>query len=156
MTEIVERSSNPSFLRTTVFRKSDGIDINLAELRISAYDLRERFTATSTLLGTSSVSMADLKKTGRTRLKLSSPNPDGRTAGFVSLTTWGFDIMKIPASTDSTPLHSVSTKLYSVQNVPNANEGSNFEGSIKTSCDETRQTVKMSQTVKEVLRAAQM
>ena len=144
MTEIVERSSNPSFLRTTVFRKSDGIDVNLAELRISAYDLRERFTATSTLLGTSNVSMADLKKTGRIRLKLSSPNPDGRTAGFVSLNSWGFDVMKIPASTDSTPLHLASTKPCSVQNVPIANEISRIEGSIKTSCDETMQTVKMS------------
>lgn len=41
---------------------------------------------------------------GRTRLKLNSPNPDGRTAGFVTLTTKSFE-SKIPGSTDSTPVH---------------------------------------------------
>ena len=57
--------------------------------------------------------------TGRTRLKLSSPNPDGRTAGFVTLNCWTFDITKIAGSTDSTPLHSASYQEAQVQKVSN-------------------------------------
>ncbi len=37
-------------------------------------------------------------------MKLNSPNPDGRTAGFVTLATKSFE-SKIPGSTDSTPVH---------------------------------------------------
>ena len=44
---------------------------------------------------------------GRIRLKLESPNPDGRTAGFVTLTSRTFD-PKLPGSTDSTPVHKPS------------------------------------------------
>ena len=69
-----------------------------------AYDMRERYTSTSTLLGTAQTNMAEQKNGERIRLKLESPNPDGRTAGFVTITSWIFDL-KIPASTDSTPVH---------------------------------------------------
>jgi hypothetical protein len=55
--------------------------------------------------------------TERTRLKLSSPNPDGRTAGFVTLNTWVFDNIKIPGSTDSTPLHTASFNQFQKQKV---------------------------------------
>ena len=48
---------------------------------------------------------------GRSRLKLESPNPDGRTAGFVTLNCWTFDNTKFAGSTDSTPLHSASHKV---------------------------------------------
>ena len=54
---------------------------------------------------------------GRTRLKLSSPNPDGRTAGFVTLNTWGFDDSNFSGSTDSTPLHTASFKKLQNQKV---------------------------------------
>ena len=60
-----QRSSNPIFLRTTVFRESDGVDERQTEIKIAAYDLRERFTSTSTLLGTSTVFMDELKKAGK-------------------------------------------------------------------------------------------
>ena len=66
--------------------------------------MRERYTSTSTLLGTAQTNMAEQKNGERIRLKLESPNPDGRTAGFVTITSWIFDL-KIPASTDSTPVH---------------------------------------------------
>ena len=49
-------------------------------------------------------SMSEQKHGERIRLKLESPNPDGRTAGFITINTWMFDL-KIPASTDSTPVH---------------------------------------------------
>ena len=71
---------------------------------IRTSDMRERYTSTSTLLGTAQTNMAEQKNGERIRLKLESPNPDGRTAGFVTITSWIFDL-KIPASTDSTPVH---------------------------------------------------
>ena len=46
---------------------------------------------------------------GRIRLKLESPNPDGRTAGFVSLVSRSFE-PKLPGSTDSTPVHKVNNQ----------------------------------------------
>ena len=54
---------------------------------------------------------------GRMRLKLSSPNPDGRTAGFITLSTWGFDITNIPGSSESTPFHTASFKMLQNQKV---------------------------------------
>lgn len=72
--------------------------------------MRERYTSTSTLLGTAQTCIGDLKHGERIRLKLDSPNPDGRTAGFVTIATWMFD-SKIPASTDSTPIHRPSPKV---------------------------------------------
>ena len=58
-------------------------------------------------LGTAKSTIQEIKQAGRIRLKLESPNPDGRTAGFVTLNAWSFD-SKIPASTDSTPVHQVA------------------------------------------------
>ena len=49
-------------------------------------------------IGTAKSSIQEIKQSGRIRLKLESPNPDGRTAGFVTLNAWSFD-SKIPAST---------------------------------------------------------
>ena len=48
---------------------------------------------------------------GRTRLKLSSPNPEGRNVGFVTINCWSFDNIRIPGSADSTPLHSTLYKV---------------------------------------------
>ena len=50
------------------------------------------------VIGTAKSSIQEIKQSGRIRLKLESPNPDGRTAGFVTLNAWSFD-SKIPAST---------------------------------------------------------
>ena len=58
-------------------------------------------------IGTAKSSIEEIKQSGRIRLKLESPNPDGRTAGFVTLNAWSFD-SKIPASTDSTPVHQIA------------------------------------------------
>ena len=110
-------------MRTIVFGSgmSDKTDI-----KMEAYDMRERYTSTKTLLGkivyffiikwnrkknlcyksffiqnvigTAKSSIQEIKQSGRIRLKLESPNPDGRTAGFVTLNAWSFD-SKIPAST---------------------------------------------------------
>ena len=87
-------------MRTILF----GAGSEKCDIKLEAYDMRERYTSTSTLLGTAQTNMAEQKNGERIRLKLESPNPDGRTAGFVTITSWIFDL-KIPASTDSTPVH---------------------------------------------------
>jgi hypothetical protein len=40
-------------------------DVAQTEIRISAYDLRDRFTATRTLLGSASIQIQDLKEQGK-------------------------------------------------------------------------------------------
>ena len=63
-TEVVEKSSNPTFMRTTVFRESDGVDDKLCRIKISAHDMRERFTCTTTLLGTATTTFQELRAKG--------------------------------------------------------------------------------------------
>jgi hypothetical protein len=115
-------------MRTIVFRESDGLN-EASHIKVEAYDMRERYTSTCTLLGSATSSnMSDLKHSGRSRLKLESPNPDGRTAGFVTLNCWNFDDSRIPGSTDSTPVH---------RNTPNragpgAENGAGGRNSIET------------------------
>ena len=111
-------------MRTIVF--GSGMN-DKTDIKMEAYDMRERYTSTKTLLGkivyffyykmkqkkktcainlfyiqnvigTAKSSIQEIKQSGRIRLKLESPNPDGRTAGFVTLNAWSFD-SKIPAST---------------------------------------------------------
>ena len=106
---LFQKSSNPVFMRTILFSH---LVADKSDIKLEAYDMRERYTSTSTLLGTATTSISELKHGERIRLKLDSPNPDGRTAGFVTLTTWMFEA-KIPASTDSTPVHRPSPKLQS-------------------------------------------
>jgi hypothetical protein len=58
-----QKSSNPTFLRS--FLVSDRIGVgDDTQLRISAYDFRDRFTATRTLLGSACITVADLKEQG--------------------------------------------------------------------------------------------
>ena len=44
----------------------------------------------------------------RVRLKLESPNPDGRGAGFITVTSWSVE-RENGCSTNSTPSHTVQT-----------------------------------------------
>ena len=155
-TEVVEKSSNPSFMRTTVFRESDGVDDKLCRIKVSAHDMRERFTSTTTLLGTATTSFQELKTkgpfssivsaavarfhkrfgcfSGRLRLKLDSPNPEGRSAGFVSMTGWGFD-PRVPSSTDSTPVH----KPNSHNNMKSSESNQEIKRTDRCDRDATRQ-----------------
>ena len=71
-----------------MFRESDGISGETTKIKVTAHDMRERFTSTATLLGTAHTTFSDLRQKGRLRLRLDSPNPEGRSAGFVTLTRW--------------------------------------------------------------------
>ncbi|XP_064086446.1 inositol polyphosphate-4-phosphatase type I A-like isoform X4 [Macrobrachium nipponense] len=94
-TEVIERTSNPNFLSTVSFRKSDGLDAS-TQVRLSVYDVRERVTNTTTQLGQSTVSLGSLRETGRSRLSLQSPL--GRNVGFITITAWTLE----PESVDAT------------------------------------------------------
>ncbi|CAB4066700.1 unnamed protein product [Lepeophtheirus salmonis] len=110
-TEVVEKNSNPVFLRTTCFRPCEGVS-DATSLRVTAYDLRERFTSTRSLLGSADVgTIESIKGSGRVRLKLESPNPEGRTAGFITLNAWSLITESHSASTDSTPSHNPNKEI---------------------------------------------
>ena len=119
-TEVSEKSSNPVFMRTILL--SANLSGDKTQIKLEAYDMREKYTSTKTLLGTSLTSVSDLKNSPKMRLKLESPNPDGRTAGFVTLNATFFDT-KIPASTDSTPVHRPSPNL-EAKNLPRTHKRS--------------------------------
>ena len=71
---------------------------------------------------------------GRLRLKLDSPNPEGRSAGFVSMTGWGFD-PRVPSSTDSTPVH----KPNSHNNMKSSESNQEIKRTDRCDRDATRQ-----------------
>jgi len=106
-TEIVEKTSNPAFMITVGFRTEHNINAK-TEVKICAQDLRERLTMTRTTLGNAFVTLEDLLAAERVRLKLKSPNPDGRAAGFVTVTSWSVE-RQHGCSTNSTPSHTVQT-----------------------------------------------
>lgn len=59
-----QKSSNPSYLRTVSFRSSDGLSLEKTEVRITAYDFREKLTATCIQLGKAAISLEELKSQG--------------------------------------------------------------------------------------------
>lgn len=105
-TEVIERTSNPNFLSTVSFRKSDGLDAN-TQVRLAVYDVRERVTNTTTQLGQATVNLGALLETGRSRLSLQSPV--GRNVGFITVTAWTLEAESVDASShtpsNATPHH---------------------------------------------------
>ena len=89
-TELVERTSNPSFMVTLCFRE-EHVRAPDTEVRVCAQDLRERLTMTRTTLGSATVSLQELATTERVRLRLESPNPEGRAAGFCTVQCWSVE-----------------------------------------------------------------
>lgn len=53
----LQRTSNPNFLSTVSFRKSDGLD-SQTQVRLAVYDVRERVTNTTTQLGQATASFS--------------------------------------------------------------------------------------------------
>ncbi|XP_042884545.1 inositol polyphosphate-4-phosphatase type I A-like isoform X3 [Penaeus japonicus] len=105
-TEVIERTSNPNFLSTVSFRKTDGLDTN-TQVRLAVYDVRERVTNTSTQLGQATVSLGELRETGRSRLSLQSPL--GRNVGFITITAWTLEAESVDPNShtpsNATPHH---------------------------------------------------
>ncbi|XP_045108228.1 LOW QUALITY PROTEIN: inositol polyphosphate-4-phosphatase type I A-like [Portunus trituberculatus] len=105
-TEVIETTSNPNFLSTVSFRKSDGLD-SQTQVRLVVYDVRERVTNTTTQLGQSMISLGGLHETGRSRLSLLSPA--GRNVGFITISAWTLEAESVDASShtpsNATPHH---------------------------------------------------
>ncbi|KAJ9586081.1 hypothetical protein L9F63_020278, partial [Diploptera punctata] len=102
-TEVVERSSNPSFLNTVSFRASDGLTTG-TRVRLTAYDVREHVSQTATPIGSSVVTLGAVQETDRLRIPLLSPA--GTTVGFLTLTVWNLEPEDKGGSTESTPCRS--------------------------------------------------
>ncbi|XP_071446708.1 inositol polyphosphate-4-phosphatase type I A isoform X2 [Hetaerina americana] len=124
-TEVVERSSNPVFLSTALFRASEGLGPE-TKIRISAYDVRERLSRTATPLGAAVATLGSLWSSGRSRLPLRSPHSPcppgevvegGAAVGFVTASVWVFEMEEEgeslvsggggKGSHESTPVHSL-------------------------------------------------
>ncbi|XP_034254490.1 inositol polyphosphate-4-phosphatase type I A isoform X2 [Thrips palmi] len=108
-TEVVERSSNPSFLVTVTFRASDALD-NETRVRVTAYDVRESVSHTALPLGCALISLRSLigsnssigAEVGKLRVALRSLA--GTTVGFVSMS--GYRLERddhVGGSSESTP-----------------------------------------------------
>ncbi|XP_046680485.1 type II inositol 3,4-bisphosphate 4-phosphatase isoform X2 [Homalodisca vitripennis] len=100
-TEVIERSSNPSFLNTVSFRASDGLNSN-SKVRLTAYDVREPVSQTATPLGSACITLGTLQDCERLRIPLKSCT--GSTVGFLSVFVWALEREDHSTpSTESTP-----------------------------------------------------
>ncbi|XP_063239425.1 inositol polyphosphate-4-phosphatase type I A isoform X2 [Bacillus rossius redtenbacheri] len=99
-TEVVQRSSNPSFLSTVSFRASDGLGAD-SRLRVTALDVRERVSRTAAPVGSAAVALGAVLDAGRLRVPLRSGA--GTTVGFLSLAAWDLEPEGGGGSTESTP-----------------------------------------------------
>ncbi|XP_025160514.1 type I inositol 3,4-bisphosphate 4-phosphatase isoform X5 [Harpegnathos saltator] len=103
-TEVVERSSNPSFLTTVSFRASDGLTTE-TKIRITAYDIRERVSQTATPIGSAIVTFSTVQDTPRLRIPLKSAKTT--TVGFLTINVWNLEAEDKGNSTESTPSRNV-------------------------------------------------
>ncbi|KAG5684624.1 hypothetical protein PVAND_013846 [Polypedilum vanderplanki] len=83
-TEVIERSSNPQFLCTIVFRASDGLNAKTM-IRFTAYDVREKVSQTAVPLGFAEISLGVIQDTARLRIPIGSQN---NTVGFITIVTF--------------------------------------------------------------------
>ncbi|XP_054709004.1 inositol polyphosphate-4-phosphatase type I A-like [Uloborus diversus] len=82
-TEIVEKSSNPCFFTTVTFIKGEVSE--LTRLKLSVYDIKERVTSTSTLLGESVFTLENLLQSHHRDLRLTLVSPSFSSVGFISV-----------------------------------------------------------------------
>ncbi|XP_054276724.1 inositol polyphosphate-4-phosphatase type I A-like [Macrosteles quadrilineatus] len=105
-TEVIEKSSNPSFLNTVSFRSSDGLNAS-SKVRLTVYDVREPVSQTATPLGSACITLGTLQDCERLRIPLKSCA--GTTVGFLSLLVWALEREdQGTPSTESTPCRTAS------------------------------------------------
>lgn len=105
-TEIVEKSSNPSFLKTVCFWPSDGLTSESC-IRITAYDVREKFSGLATPLGSAKLYISTLLNCQQSRFRVQLLSCSNTVAGFVTLTIWRHERESSNASAESTPCRSL-------------------------------------------------
>ncbi|XP_012226390.1 inositol polyphosphate-4-phosphatase type I A isoform X3 [Linepithema humile] len=103
-TEVVEQSSNPSFLTTVSFRASDGLTTE-TKIRITAYDVRERVSQTATPIGSAIVTFSMIQDVLGLRIPLKSAKTT--TVGFLTINVWNLEAEDKGNSTESTPSRNV-------------------------------------------------
>lgn len=79
-----QRSSNPQFLCTIVFRASDGLNSN-SMIRFTAYDVREKVSQTAVPLGFAEISLGVIQDTARLRIPIRCQN---NNVGFITIVTF--------------------------------------------------------------------
>jgi inositol polyphosphate-4-phosphatase len=79
-----QRSSNPQFLCTIVFRASDGLNANTM-IRFTAYDVREKVSQTAVPLGFAEISLGVIQDTSRLRIPIRCQN---NNVGFITIVTF--------------------------------------------------------------------
>ncbi|XP_076171479.1 inositol polyphosphate-4-phosphatase type I A isoform X2 [Ptiloglossa arizonensis] len=99
-TEVVERSSNPSFLTTVSFRASDYLTTE-TKTRITAYDVRERVSQTATPIGSVIVTLNAIQDTPWLRIPLKSAETS--TVGFLTIHVWNLEKEDKETSAESSP-----------------------------------------------------
>ncbi|GJQ70689.1 hypothetical protein Trydic_g624 [Trypoxylus dichotomus] len=99
-TEIIEKSSNPSFLSTVSFRASDGLT-GESRIRFTVFDVRERVSHTAIPLGTACVLLSAIQDSSRLRIPLLSRAQS--TIGFLTLSAWSLEAEDRGSSTEHTP-----------------------------------------------------
>ncbi|KAF8784630.1 Inositol polyphosphate-4-phosphatase type I A like protein [Argiope bruennichi] len=82
-TEIVEKSSNPCFFTTVTFVKGEVTEVT--RIKLSVYDVKERVTCTSTLLGESVFTLETLLQSHHRTLRLTLVSPSCASVGFISI-----------------------------------------------------------------------
>jgi inositol polyphosphate-4-phosphatase len=80
-----QRSSNPQFLCTIVFRASDGLNANTTMIRFTAYDVREKVSQTAVPLGFAEISLGVIQDTSRLRIPIRCQN---NNVGFITIVTF--------------------------------------------------------------------
>ncbi|KAF7283770.1 hypothetical protein GWI33_023017 [Rhynchophorus ferrugineus] len=99
-TEIIEKSSNPQFLRTVSFRSSDGLSGD-SRVRFTVFDVQERVSHTAIPLGSSCVLLSAIQDSTRLRIPLVSRQ--NNTAGFITISAWSLEPEDRGSSTEHTP-----------------------------------------------------
>ncbi|XP_031346437.1 inositol polyphosphate-4-phosphatase type I A isoform X2 [Photinus pyralis] len=99
-TEIIERSSNPSFFSTVSFHASDGLSGD-SRVRFTAFDVRERVSQTALPIGTACVLLSAIQDSSRLRIPLL--NRAQSTVGFLTISAWALEAEDRGNSTEHTP-----------------------------------------------------
>lgn len=85
-TEVIEKNSNPQFMRTVLFRHGDGLVAADSQVRFTVYDVREKVSQTAVPLGSAEIALNAIKDTTRLRIPLRSST--NSNSGFITISSW--------------------------------------------------------------------
>lgn len=85
-TEVIEKCSNPQFVRTVLFRSGDGLSASDSQVRFTVYDVREKMSQTAVPLGSAEIALNAIKDTTRLRIPLRSSS--NNNSGFITIGSW--------------------------------------------------------------------